>query len=516
MYRNAYWSNKDRCIKLRSWNKEGKRITIDVPFRPYLYVESPKGNYLSIFENRLEKKEFNTPFERVQFTRSYGTDRYYENFDPAHQFLLDTFWNYAGNDNFSSEPLRIIFWDIEVDPLPNNEFPDAERARAEINIITAYDSLDKKYYVFSKYDYAGNNLGDDVVFKNCGSEKNLIADFFAFIRSNDYPDVLTGWNSGNYDIPYLKHRVERLFGPDYWLTISPYGEVRSVATKDKMLRDVVKEEIAGYDNLDMLEVYMKYKVVKQESYRLDFIAQQEIGYGKVDYEGMTIGEFMTKKWDRFVEYNVRDVELLVKMEEKLRYFQILRAICNMALCNYSKGLMTIPVTNGAVALRARQRNRALHTFVRHEETGDKPGGFVASNAGVHKYVISYDASSLYPNLIRTLNISPETKIGMCYFKNDATVANYQDFDNEVKLVATSGKVYNLSTQELHKLIKDKNLCIAFNGCLFRQDKEGILPQFMREVFTARTNTKNKIKSINQHNEKLELELEKLKTQLSLL
>lgn len=516
MYRSAWWDNKSKCIRLRTWNKEGKRISGSCTFHPYLYTESDNGTATSIFGTKLEKREFDTPFDRTKFTRDYGSKRYYANFDAAQQFLIDTFWNKVQDPEFSKNPLRIIFYDIEVDPLPDNQFPVPELAKAEINIITAWDSLEKKYFIFSKHEYNGNNLIDNAVYIKCDNERHLLQKFIQFWQSNDYPDIVSGWNSNGFDFPYIRNRIIKVLGDSYFLSLSPYGVIREYLTKDKMQRELVCYDVAGVNNLDYLDVYAKFKVAKQESYKLDFIAESELGYGKVDYEGMTIYEFMSKHWDRFVEYNVRDVELLVKLEEKLRYYQILRIVSSMACVNFSKGITTIPVVNGALAIKAKQRGEVLHTFIRDITDDKKTGGFCFSTPGFHRDIVTVDATSLYPSIIMSNNISPETKIGMCYWKNPSVNMYEGDKDDILTFESVKGKEYTINREQLQQLIKQKDLILCANGCLFSQHKEGIFPEFVRGVFAQRVEAKNQIKKLQKENEKIENKLKKLRKQLDMV
>lgn len=400
MYRHCYWSQKDKCIKLRTWSKDNKRLTVDIPFKPYLYIDSPRGKYISIFETPVERVEFDTPGQRTKFVKSFGTKKYYENFDVTQQCLLDYFWDKYDKPGFDANPLRIIFFDIEVDEPDDGSFPEADRAPSEINIITAYDTFDKKYHVFSKHGYTGKDLGDDVIYQNCTTERGVLYSFIEFWKSNDYPDIVTAWNLNRFDMPYIVNRIRKVFGEEKLLELSPYQNYYESLDKDKMGREFVKHNFSGVTILDHIDVYAKYKIVKQESYKLDFIAQEELGIGKVDYQGeKNIYAFMRKHWNTFVEYNVRDVELLVKLEEKTRYFQILRMVSYMGCCNFDKGMMTIPGTNGAVAIRCRRKNRVLHTYIRDVNPDEeKPGGFVSLRPGFARDCITIDARKHVPKL----------------------------------------------------------------------------------------------------------------------
>lgn len=507
MYRNAWWDSFKKDIVLSTWNKHGKRVRVHVPFKPYLYVENKSGTYKSIFGKPLVKREFDKPYLRTKFKKEYGGERFFDDFDVTQQFLLDVYWNKVDNEDFREHPLRTIFFDIEVDPLPSGEFPDPKEAKAEINIITAYDFLDNKYHVFSKKAYKGEELRNrnDVVWYEYDNEYDMLEAWMDFWKKDDYPDIVAGWNSNGFDFPYLFNRIIRQLGEDAYNSLSPYNSIYTSEKENKMGKMVTIYHVAGVTLLDTLDVYQKFKQQKQESYKLDFICNMELGVGKVDYYGMTIYEFMEYDWDRFVEYNVRDVELLVKLEERTHHFDILRITSNMACSNYDKGLMTIPITNGAVAVRAKRKGVALNTFVRHEEYGDKPGAFCSSHPGFHRNVVTVDANSLYPNLVISNNISPETKVGMCYFK----LANAFDTnpDDEVSIHLVNGKTIDTTRSELIRIIKKNNLVMSGNGCLFRQDFEGIVPTFMREVYEMRVETKAEIDKFKERNKMLYNELE---------
>lgn len=515
MYRHCSWSQTGRCIKLRTWNKNGKRLTVDVPFKPYLYVDSPKGEYISIFGKPVEKVEFGTPAQRTKFTKSYGSKRYYENFDVTQQFLLDHFWDKYDKPDFDQFPLRILFFDIEVDETDDGSFPEAivyadyartqidlkRSAPSEINIITVYDTSTQKYVVFSKNSYTGKDLGDNVEYINCTTERGVLHAFIEFWKQDDYPDIVTAWNLNRFDMPYVVNRIRKVFGEEKLLELSPYENFYESESEDKFGRPYTKFSFGGVQVIDHIDVYAKYKIVKQESYKLDYIANLELGVGKVDYQGeANIYEFMRNHWNTFVEYNVRDVELLVKLEEKTRYFQILRMVSYMGCCNFEKGMMTIPGTNGAVAIRCRRMNKVLHWDDRSSEPKvKKPGGFVSLRPGFGRDCVTFDAGSLYPNNAISLNISPETKVGMAYFSNGDTY-NGESSDN-VKFIFTKDNLkYDLTRSQFRRFIEEMNYCIAPNGCVFKQNVPGVFAQYMAEVFAQRSAIRKEIK---QHNKELE-------------
>ena len=509
-YRNAWWCSDESlggpCIKLSTWDSKGNRVRLTKPYSPYIYIEHPRGTYKSLFGTKLIKKEFEQPWDRSRYLKNKETKRIYENFDVTQQFLLDEYWDKVEDKDFTANPLRIIFFDIEVDPLPNGEFPKPDEAKAEINIITAYDSLVKKYYVFSKNDYNGEGLIKQAIFVKCKDEKELLQRFVDMWCDRDYPDIVAGWNSNGFDYPYTFNRIKKKLGDAQYYRLSPYGVINEREAVNDYGKKMIKYDVAGLTLLDYQEVYTVFKMVKQESYKLDFICNMELGIGKVDYQGCrTIYEFMEQHWDTFVEYNVRDVELIVKLDAKMRYLDVLKLSCYEACCNFNKGIATIPISNGALARRARERGVAL-PFFRGNDCDVKVGGFVSSKLGFHPSVTSYDAASLHPSSIRSCNMSPETKVGMCYFDFNRDVYD-GDGSDMLTFIDVQKHERRINREQLWIFIKKFDLILAPNGCVFTQKVEGILAQFMRENFDKRSQVKKEMKSLQRENAELE---EKLK------
>ena len=304
----------------------------------------------------------------------------------------------------------------------------------------------------------------------------------------DYPDIVAGWNSNGFDYPYTFNRIKKKLGDAQFYRLSPYGVINEREAVNDFGKKMVKYDVAGLTLLDYQEVYTVFKMVKQESYKLDFICNMELGIGKVDYQGCrTIYEFMEQHWDTFVEYNVRDVDLIVKLDAKMRYLDVLKLSCYEACCNFNKGIATIPISNGALARRARERGVAL-PFFRGNDCEVKVGGFVSSKLGFHPSITSYDAASLHPSSIRSCNMSPETKVGMCYFDFNRDVYD-GDSSDMLTFIDVQKHERRISREQLWIFIKKFDLILAPNGCVFTQKVEGILAQFMRENFDKRSQVK---------------------------
>ena len=475
MYRYACWDGKKRCIKLFTWDENGQRIIRDIPFKPYLYIEDPRGKYKSIFGTPLIKREFNTPFDRTKFIEDSKLTRIFENIKPAQQFLIENYEGLQDTPEFTKYPLKIYMYDIETKPLPFNEFPKPEEAKAEISLITIHNSLTDEYTTFGTKVFHAKILEDlKVKYVYCKTEADLLEGFLQYLEK-DHPDILSGWNSDMFDMPYIVNRITKVLGEENLTRLSPIGKFRTEPgkTKDNPPRGYTKYITEGMLNVDYMNVYKKFKVKLQENYKLDYIGEIEVGQKKLEYEG-NIGEFQTRDWDTFVLYNIRDVELLVNIDKKTNYFASFRGLGIMGLTNFEDSLGVVAYSIGALCIRAHTKGQIMYTPVRKVETGKNEGGYVSCNPGLTRDLFTLDFSSLYPNVIITANISPETMIG-----------RFEEYEDEIVVTRTNGKQYRLTKDKFNEFVKKNNLIKSKANVLFRQDIKGIVPEHMTDYFARR-------------------------------
>lgn len=509
MYRFAYWDGRDKNIKLFTWNKDGDRIMVDRPYSPYLYIEDSNGKYTSIFGTPLSKKIFKNSWERSEFIKDSKITRLFENFKPAQQFLMDEYGGMQDSEDFSKNPLKICFFDIETEPLPYNEFPAPEEARAPISLITIHDSLTNEYTTFGTKEFTGELPNDLKVFYiHCEDEYELLESFLRYIEK-DHPDILSAWNSNFFDMPYLVNRITKVLGQDELKRLSPLGifNMGIGKTKDNPPREYTKYITPGMLIIDYIDVYKKLKVKLQDSYKLDHIGSIEVGEQKLEYEG-PIGDFQKNNWNDFVLYNIRDVELLVKIDKKTNYFALLRYLATLGLTNFEDGLGVVAYVSGAIALKARSRGQILFTPKREVLEGKNEGGYVSVKPGLVKDLITYDAASLYPSCAITNNISIETMVGEFVELGDGNI----------HLTLTSGKQYTLTEQKFNEFVKNTELIRTPANVLFSQKKQGIYPEFMESVFDSRKKDRKEIVRLEEElkkdlpkeeKEKIELKIKQL-------
>ena len=488
-YRNAVYNSRDKEVDVYTWDEDGNRIITSVPCLPYFYYEDNNGSETSVFNTKLRKKEFNTFYNKKLFIKERGLRNLFDNYTPVQQVLIDTFWDKNDTEDFTKFPLKIYFIDIEA--VGKNGFSAPEDPKDEINVITIYDSLKKKFFVWGLEQY--NNSFDDVYYTLCSSEDELLEKFISFIQS-DSPDVLSGWNSNRYDIPYIINRIERVLGSERSKDLSPYRNIYSKFVAMKFGKQEIVYCIDGISNIDYMDIYKKFCPVNRESYKLDYIANVELEESKTDYGDQSLYEFMVNDWNTFVDYNIQDVRLLVKLEERLQYVELLRMLAYLGCTTFESALKTVSIVTGAAAIEARKRNQRLCTYVADEDADyNYEGGYVADPVvGHHRGIVSFDANSLYPNTMITLNTSPETKVGKIIELSK----------NKISIRNVDGVVVDFDIKGFSNFIQKEKIAISKSKVLFTQKKKGILADMMDQFYKKRVKIRSEIKDLKKSLKKL--------------
>ena len=497
-YRNCIYDSKNRLIHLWTWDASGRRVKQELPYSPYIYLEDRKGDQKSIFGTSLKKREFKDQWERGKFVKDSGIRRIFENLPPYQQYLVDNYYHNCGDDDFAQHPLKVMIFDIECPS--EKKFPEPELAEAVINLITCYDTLSKKYTMFGLKAFDANRK--DVNYHHCKSEEQLLKKFIGHF-SSDFPDILCGYNSNGFDIPYLVNRITFQLGKEWADELSPIGRIYEKINKEGKFGQPSKEYvIEGISCIDYYVMYKKFAMAPLESYKLDYVAEVELGENKVSYEG-SLWDLARDDWNTFSEYNLIDVELIVKLDEKLKYIDLLRFIAYLGLCNMENAIKTLPVVNGAVAIRARHRGEKIPTFIRPITTSTIPGGYVSDpKSAFTESLVSFDANSLYPSVMISLNLSPETKIGKLEKLGEDSYNIYH----------VSGRTFELSKENLVKFLEEEEASVTKAGFLFSQKKKGIMPEFLDFLYTKRKDMKSKmfeLKKQLEQNKKTMTKKEKL-------
>lgn len=481
MYRNVYYDPREQLVKLFTWDKDGRRIAMDCSYNPYLWIESKgKTGQKSLFNTDVIKKEFGNQWDRSKYIRESGRTRIFENIGPEHQFLIDTFWKNHQDDTFSQHPLKIFYIDIET--YSPDAFPIPSEAKDVINVITIFDSLKNKFITWG----LGKITKDipNCKYVKCDSEVVLLSKFLEYLEK-DYPDIITGWNTEFFDIPYIINRMYNVLGEEAVKRLSPVRNVFKRSITGQFGREQDKYYIKGVSCLDYLDVYKKFSVGLRESYKLDAIAEYELEEKKIDYGNTNLSSLADDDWQTFVEYNVQDVNLIVKMEDKLRYLELLRMLAYVGCTTFESAMGTLSTITGAVVMKGKEQGMVIPTFVKDSTHHQRyEGAYVGEpQRGFQKNILSFDANSLYPNTMISLNLSPETKIGTIVSK---TV-------DDVTIKHINGQTFVLKNDAFSKFVRDEKIAVSKAKVLFTQARKGIVPEIVDRLYQQRVEIKKELK-----------------------
>ena len=466
----APWGNH---ILVREY-KNGERVNRKVKYSPTLYVPVQKptewktldGKYASPykFDNIKEAKAFIEQYKQ-QPHLVFGLDRF------TYTYLSDT---YPNTVNWDSDKILTVTIDIET--RADNGFPEPEKAEEEMLAITIKNQTTKKIIVWGLGEF--KNDRDDVTYINCSNENELLANFMNFWTKH-YPDVVTGWNTDFFDIPYLINRVTKILGEDRAKEFSPWGLISSRKVYNHG-REQQVYDITGVANLDYLQLYRKFTYSNQESYALNHIAFVELGQKKNENPYETFQDWYTKDYQSFLEYNIVDVELVDRLEDKMKLLELCLTMAYEAKVNYEDVFGQVKYWD--VLIHNYLKNKKIVIPQKsHQSKSDKyEGAYVKDpQVGQHKWVMSFDLNSLYPHLIMQYNMSPETLVTGNYLK----LADDKTYVNEM-------------LQEVDLDIPE-NTTLTPNGALYRTDKHGFLPEMMQDIYNDRTVFKKKMLKAKQ-------------------
>jgi DNA polymerase elongation subunit (family B) len=459
--------------------ENGRHFATREKFYPTLFVPSNKktkyktleGDYVESIEPGTVRdcREFIKKYDGVENFKIYGNERY------IYQYLSEM---YPEEEiKFDTSKVKISTIDIEVKS--ENGFPDVESAAEEILLITVQDYTTKQIRTWGQGPF--NNKQENVIYKGFRTEYELLNDFISWwmIETNT-PEVVTGWNSELYDMPYLVRRIDRILGEKLMKRLSPWGLVTERETII-MGRKHISYDVGGVTQLDYLNLYKKFTYKAQESYRLDYIASVELGQKKLDHsEFDTFKDFYTKGWQKFVEYNIIDVELVDRMEDKMKLIELAITMAYDAKVNYNDVFYQVRMWDAIIYNYLKKRNIVIPPKERSDKDAKYAGAYVKQPVpGKYDWVVSFDLNSLYPHLIMQYNISPETL-------------------RETRHPSvTVDKILN---EELtFELYKDSAVCA--NGAMYRKDVRGFLPELMEKIYKDRTIYKKKMLIAKQDYEK---------------
>ncbi len=452
-----------------------KRVRRKIEYKPTFFLQSQETSEFTTLAGEFVKpiqpgtitecREFLERYESVDNFPVFGNNRF------EYAYIADS---YPDDILWDVNKITIAYLDIEVGS--ENGFPEPRNANEEITAITI--KLKGNYFVFGIGDYSKHR--DDVLYAKCRDECDLLRRFIDF-WTRFYPDVVSGWNVEQFDIPYLANRITKIFGESEAKKLSPWDRI-SKRDSTIMNREVQFYDLAGISILDYLQLYRKFTYSQQESYRLDNIAHVELGERKIDYsEFETLHQLYKYDYQKFIEYNIKDVELVEKLEDKMKLIELALTLAYDNKVNYDDVFTQVRMWDAIVYNHLLKKKIVIPQMKKGEKKSQYEGAYVKEPIlGMHEWVASFDLNSLYPHLIMQYNISMETLI------------EPSRYSIEMRTTAREGKVSveNMLHQEVRlDYLKNVGVTITPNCQFFNTKKQGVLPEIMDSMYKDRTRYK---------------------------
>ena len=455
----------------------GEYFQIRDDYQPTLFVSSNKETQYKTLDGQhvakvkpgtvRETKEFIRQYEFVDNFQVFGNERF------IYQYISDKY----PQDEVKFDISKIRLYTMDIETKSENGFPDVESADQEMLLISMQNYNTKEIITWGQGPFKlkqGNHY-----YKQFNNEFDLLNDFISWWMKNT-PDIVTGWNIQMFDIPYLAKRLYRVLGDKVARRLSPWGLCSPKELYIKGRRHIVYD-IGGITQLDYLDLYKKFTYTNRESYRLDYIAQVELGQNKLDHsEHDTFKDFYTNGWQKFVEYNIIDVELVDRLEDKMKLIELALTMAYDAKVNYNDVFYQVRMWDNIIYNYLKKRNIVIPPKLSEQKDEKYAGAYVKEpKPGKYDWVVSFDLNSLYPHLIMQYNISPETLR-----------------DERHPTVSVKDILEKNLTFEMHK---DNAVCA--NGAMYRKDKRGFLPELMEKMYNERVIFKKRMLEAKQEYEK---------------
>ena len=454
----------------------GEHFSLREEFRPTLFVDSKnsKSKYRTLDGKLVEPiqpgyvkdcREFLDKYKDVDGFNVHGNERY------IYQYISE---KYPEDEiKFDMSKIKLVTLDIET--TSENGFPDVSSCIEEILAITLQEYSSKKIITWGVKEF--RNTRKDITYIRCSDEHDLLEKFISYWE-RETPEVITGWNIQLFDMPYIAGRLRRVLGEKRMKRLSPWGLVteQEVFIKGRTHKSM---DIGGVTQLDYLDLYKKFTYTNQESYRLDHIAEVELGQKKLDHsEFETFKDFYTNNWQKFIEYNIVDVELVDRMEDKMKLIELALTMAYDAKANFTDVFYQVRMWDAIIYNYLKKRNIVIPQKKSSSKDEKYEGAYVKEpKPGSYDWVVSFDLNSLYPHLIMQYNISPET---------------LQDTPHP-----------SCSVEKILSgtFIADAKYATAANGAMYRKDVRGFLPELMEKIYQDRTIYKKKMLAAKQEYEK---------------
>jgi len=479
LYKNVYYQREKNLVHL--WDdKLGYRT---FPYTRYAYEKVMNGEYQSIYGDKLTK---------IYKFKKDDPDLFESDVPETTRVLVDT---YTDSD-LPSEGITTLTFDIEVEM--ESGLPDTEKAENELTAIGLHDNISNQYWVLVM-DKSGKMVEkktDKAIVLPFTDERDMCRKFLD-LYEGIAPDIVTGWNIDYFDIPYLFNRLKRILGENQAKRLSPIGQAFYSPYRSRWF-------LAGVSCLDYLSLYKKFNYTELPNYRLDTVGRLEVGKGKIEYQG-SLDDLFNQDIEKFIEYNLVDVEIVVELDKKLQFIDLCRGIAHAGHVPYEDFVYSSKYLEGAMLTYLRRKNLVApnkpqdrkEKLAALKEAGEEKfiGAYVKDPiVGKYDWVYDLDLTSLYPSIIMTLNISPETKMGM--------IDNWdaQEFlKGERDTYTINGNEF--TRERIEQVLKEQKWSVSSNGVVYRTDTVGCIPGILDIWFNQRVEFKNEMKKYGKAGDK---------------
>lgn len=486
-------------ILLMGYDKMGYPVKEKIKFKPEIFLPRESGKYRTITDEHCDRKEFESISDCNDYVEMYK-DLYkiYGCNDYVRQFIGRTF---RGELTGYQKYINVWWFDIETEV--SSGFPEPSKAHERISLITMYNRTTKKIYTWGLYAIDDPEVNSklspeeiqenidwirnlEVDYRSFSNEESLLLDFLNFVQENRL-DILSGWNSEVFDIPYLYNRIVNVLGESYAQKLSPWKIVKE-HKKYQNDNEVLSYDIVGVGHVDLMDLYKKFNPGSKESFALDFIAEYELGENKLELPGESFRDSYENYWSTFVRYNIKDAILLQKIDEKKQIIDLCLSISYFAKCNYPDVLSAMRTWESLIYNYFLDRDIVETWSKTRVEKMPLEGAYVHDPVpGAYRWVVSVDATSMYPSFMMQNNLSPETVIRKINFTPE-------DF--------LKGNIPELAEDEI----------LSCNGLITSKSKVGFISTLTKKVFDDRKNAKNRMLELKKTVKAIEDSLERFATE----
>jgi len=469
-------------ILFRGVDESGERISYRTKYTPTLFVQSDKkSKYKTLDGKRVSPVPQNGIKDARDFVKQYdGVDNFhiYGNTNFPYCYIGDEY-----PDKIDYGPNQIVVANIDIEVGSESGFPYPESAAEPIIAISM--KIGDKMWALGCEDF---DSPAHVEYVQCEDEVDLIERFLEIWKSN-YPDIVTGWNVEFFDIPYLINRIENVCGLKTAKKLSPWGMIHTRLVPTLGGKEQLSGTLSGISTLDYLKMYRKFTYTNQESYRLDYIASVEIGEQKLSYDEYdSLHQLYKQNFQKFIEYNIRDVELVDRIDAKMKLIDMVLALAYTAKVNFNDVFSQVRMWDTMIYNHLREKNIVIPPKGKEDKNARYVGAYVKDPIiGMHDWIVSFDLNSLYPHLIMQYNISPETLVS----REDAPREVVQECDLGGRKTISS--IRHIIEKEFDtSALQDNELTVTPNFQFFSREVRGFLPEMMDDLYSKRVESKRKM------------------------